>query len=141
MAIKNGTTGVNTGYGKIDLKGEGSVGVYNDNSNFEMRSEVAGKSEDGKTPSISVSGKNTIGVYAKGNKSTTKIKSGIISAEKGINLYADNSVIELGRRNGEGGNGYFQNSPLLETKNGALMFYNYSLNGNTQKADGVFLFK
>ncbi|WP_029600306.1 autotransporter-associated N-terminal domain-containing protein, partial [Fusobacterium vincentii] len=75
MAIKNGTTGVNTGYGKIDLKGEGSVGVYNDNSNFEMRSEVAGKSEDGKTPSISVSGKNTIGVYAKGNKSTTKIKS------------------------------------------------------------------
>ena len=138
MAIKNGTTGVNTGYGKIDLKGEGSVGVYNDNSNFEMRSEVAGKSEDGKTPSISVSGKNTIGVYAKGNKSTTKIKSGIISAEKGINLYADNSVIELGRRNGEGGNGYFQNSPLLETKNGALMFYNYSLNGNTQKADGAF---
>ena len=132
MAMKNGTTGVNTGYGKIDLKGEGSVGVYNDNSNFEMRSE------DRKTPKISVSGKNTIGVYAKGNNSTTKIKSGIISAEKGINLYADNSVIELGRRNREGGNGDFQNSPLLETKNGALMFYNYSLNGNTQKADGAF---
>jgi len=138
MAMKNGTTGVNTGYGKIDLKGEGSVGVYNDNSNFEMRSEVTGKSEDGKTPRISVSGKNTIGVYAKGNNSTTKIKSGIISAEKGINLYADNSVIELGRRNGEGGNENFKNSPLLETKNGALMFYNYSLNGNTQKADGAF---
>ena len=132
MAIKNETTGVNTGYGKIDLKGEGSVGVYNDNSNFEMRSE------DRKTPRISVSGKNTIGVYAKGNNSRTRIKSGIISAEKGINLYAENSVIELGRRNGEGGNEDFKNSPLLETKNGALMFYNYSHYGNTQNADGAF---
>ena len=140
MAMKNGTTGLNIGKGKIDLKGEGAIGVYNDNSNFEMRNNSKGESPDDTpndvTPEIKVSGKNSVAVYAKGNNSKTRIKNGTISAEQGITLYADNSIIELGRKKSSGVNSL--NSPKLIAKNGALMFYNYSLNGNTQKANGAF---
>ncbi|KDE67954.1 autotransporter-associated N-terminal domain-containing protein [Fusobacterium necrophorum] len=160
---KSNSVALNLGKGKIDLKGEGSIGVYNSAGTFEMRNE----SED--IPEISVAGKNSIAVYASKifgtqgrqegifptgeelgtssskeeifyqyNGNLARIKSGKVSAEKGIVLYADDAIIELGRNNGVT-DGDLKNSPELTAKSGALMFYNYTHSDSTPpKSYGSF---
>ena len=107
--------------GIIEVSGERTTAVYN-SGEFLMTDENA---------RVSVSAKQSIGIYAKGMEAKTKtlLKAGtVVVSNSGTGLYSDNSKITLDNTEGK--------LNLIADKDG-LLFYNYQSN-QTQTASGRF---
>ena len=107
--------------GIIEASGERTTAVYN-SGEFLMDNENA---------RVSVSAKQSIGIYAKGMEAKTKtlLKAGtVVASNSGTGLYSDNSKITLDNTKGK--------LNLIADRDG-LLFYNYQSN-QTQTASGRF---
>ena len=107
--------------GIIEASGERTTAVYN-SGEFLMDNENA---------RVSVSAKQSIGIYSKGAEAKTKtlLKAGtVVVSNSGTGLYSDNSKITLDNTEGK--------LNLIADKDG-LLFYNYQSN-QTQTASGRF---
>ncbi|MCF0163548.1 MAG: autotransporter-associated N-terminal domain-containing protein, partial [Fusobacterium necrophorum] len=101
--------------GTINVNSENATGVYNV-GNFTMGDSNA---------SVTVDGKQSIGIYAKGSSGVeTNLSGGTITAKNGaVGLYSDQSNIKL---NNSG------NKLKLIAEDGGLLFYNYESANPTQ---------
>ena len=107
--------------GIIEASGERTTAVYN-SGEFLMDNENA---------RVSVSAKQSIGIYSKGAEAKTKtlLKAGtVVVSNSGTGLYSDNSKITLDNTKGK--------LNLIADRDG-LLFYNYQSN-QTQTASGRF---
>ena len=107
--------------GIIEASGERTTAVYN-SGEFLMDNENA---------RVSVSAKQSIGIYSKGAEAKTKtlLKAGtVVASNSGTGLYSDNSKITLDNTKGK--------LNLIADRDG-LLFYNYQSN-QTQTASGRF---
>ena len=107
--------------GIIEASGERTTAVYN-SGEFLMTDENA---------RVSVSAKQSIGIYAKGTEAKTKtlLKAGtVVVSNSGTGLYSDNSKITLDNTEGK--------LNLIADRDG-LLFYNYQ-SDQTQTASGRF---
>ena len=108
--------------GLISITGPNSTGVYN-TGEFLMNTAAA---------KIDVAGRQSIGLYAKGQEAKTKteLKAGTVQASNsGVGLYSDKSVVNLDNTS--------NNLKLIANK-GGLLFYNYESNNAANVANGVF---
>ena len=107
--------------GIIEASGERTTAVYN-SGEFLMDNENA---------RVSVSAKQSIGIYAKGMEAKTKtlLKAGtVVASNSGTGLYSDKSKITLDNTEGK--------LNLIADRDG-LLFYNYQ-SDQTQTASGRF---
>jgi len=108
--------------GQINITGPNSTGVYN-TGEFLMNTATA---------KIDVAGRQSIGLYAKGQAAQTKteLKAGTVQASNsGVGLYSDKSIVNLDNTSG--------NLKLI-ANNGGLLFYNYESKNAANVANGVF---
>ena len=108
--------------GLISITGPNSTGVYN-TGEFLMNTATA---------KIDVAGRQSIGLYAKGQEAKTKteLKAGTVQASNsGVGLYSDKSIVNLDNTS---------NNLKLIANNGGLLFYNYESNNAANVANGVF---
>ncbi|SDB20827.1 hypothetical protein SAMN02983009_01004 [Fusobacterium necrophorum] len=106
ISVLANSKGTNTG--TMKLSGTGVTGVYNEAGTFNMTGG-----------SLEVSGDKSLGIYSKGNSTTTNLSGGTITASNGtVGLYADDSTMKLSG-----------SVKLISGKDG-LMFYNYSSTNN-----------
>ena len=111
MYIESGSTG--TGTGNITVTGNGNTAI----ANFGTFTQTGG--------TIDVSGKDSIGVYAKDSTSDTLIKSSTVNAENGaVAFYADGSSGNESTIKIDG--------TTSNIGDGGLLFFNYTGAGATQ---------
>ena len=109
--VENGSTG--TGTGNITVTGDGNTAI----ANFGTFTQTGG--------TIDVSGKDSIGIYAKDATSDTLIKNSIVNAKDGaVAFYADGSV---GNESTIKIDGVTSN-----IGDGGLLFFNYTGTGTGQ---------